>query len=100
MAGFGLGALGFNALQTLYINPANIAPVDGLFTTSEVIDRVPWVFLIMGGTYAAMQLIGSLMITLPPPDYGNINEPVHQVETEEPAAVSGATHTPTSSILR
>lgn len=79
VAGFGLGSLGFNALQTLYINPLNLSPQSTdpahpeqkYFTDPHVIGRTPWVFLIMGGTYATMQLIGSLLITDPPPGYGD-----------------------------
>lgn len=77
VAGFGLGALGFNALQTLYINPRNSKTFDGeYFTDPELISRVPWMFLLMGGIYAGIQLIGSLMITTPPPNYGQTDEKV------------------------
>ncbi len=114
VAGFGLGALGFNALQTLYINPDNIEPVDGHFTSPEVIERVPSIFLIMGGVYAVIQLIGSLLITFPPPDYENNNDPVKQVTnapvgqeevTNEPAvaysnSVSGGSTSSTGSMLQ
>ena len=82
VAGFGLGALGFNALQTFYINPENerTDKDSGIFTDPELINRVPWVFVIMGGTYAVIQLIGSLLITNPPPDYGMADEPSPQVD--------------------
>ena len=80
VAGFGLGALGFNALQTLYINPHNFNTNEGeYFTDPELISRVPWMFLIMGCIYAGIQLIGSLMITTPPPNY---DEPVTQATNE------------------
>lgn len=76
VSGFGLGALIFDAVQTGYINPDNVVatpqpehPDEKFFTDPELISRVPFVFLILGGTYAIMQLIGSLLITDPPPDY-------------------------------
>ena len=81
VAGFGLGALGFNAVQTFYINPENevVDKKTGLFKNSDLIGRVPWVFLIMGGTYAVMQLIGSLLITNPPAGYGSSDEAAPKV---------------------
>ena len=82
VAGFGLGALGFNALQTVYINPHNVAPhpdpdhpEQKYFIDPDLIERIPWTFIIMGGCFAVIQLIGSLLITDPPPDYGSKDEP-------------------------
>ena len=67
VAGFGLGALIFDQVQSYYVNPHNIkANDDGHFTDKELLDRVPYLFLVMGGTYAVMQLIGSLFIVNPP----------------------------------
>ena len=92
VAGFGLGALGFNAIQTVYINPDNLAPhptnpdnpEQKYFTDPDLIERTPWMFVIMGGSYAVMQLVGSLLITDPPPGYGSKDEPSSQEgEAEE-----------------
>ena len=70
VAGFGLGALIFDAVQTFYINPQNLsADSDKHFTEPELLDRVPTMFLILAGTYAVMQLVGSLLITNPPDEY-------------------------------
>ena len=67
VAGFGLGALVFDQVQSYYINPRNLKPNDdGYFTDRELLDRVPFLFLLMGGTYAVMQLVGSLLIVNPP----------------------------------
>lgn len=67
VAGFGLGALVFDQVQSYYVNPHNIKTnEDGYFTDKELLDRVPYLFLVMGGTYAVMQLIGSLFIVNPP----------------------------------
>ena len=104
VAGFGLGALGFNALQTVYINPHNVAPhpdpdrpEQKYFTDPDLLERVPWTFIIMGGTYAVMQLIGSLVITEPPPDYGSKDEPSsqeHETEGDVSSQVNGSTKLP------
>ena len=73
VSGFGLGALVFNPVQTLYINPHNIPSdpdpfgnIEKYFTDPDLIERVPNLFLILGVTFAVMQLIGSLLITNPP----------------------------------
>ena len=67
VAGFGLGALIFNQVQSYYINPDNLKPEsDGYFTDDDLLERVPYVFLILGGTYATMQFIGSMLIVNPP----------------------------------
>lgn len=66
VAGFGLGALIFDQVQSYYINPDNLKPKDDYFTNTELLDRVPYIFLILGGTYAVMQFVGSLFIVNPP----------------------------------
>lgn len=72
VAGFGGGAFVFNQVITSYINPNNLNPdidVKGeqFFSQSEVLDNVRSSFLVLGGIYAAMQLIGTIMICNPPP---------------------------------
>ena len=76
VSGFGLGALIFDAVQTGFVNPRNVVadpdPYDSeekYFTDPELLSRVPTLFLILGGTYAVMQLVGSLLVTDPPPSY-------------------------------
>ena len=67
VSGFGLGAVLFTYAQTLYINPHN-HPLsgDGYFTHPDVLSNVPLSFLIFGGVYLAMQMVGSLLLTNPP----------------------------------
>ena len=92
VAGFGLGALGFNAIQTVYINPDNLAPhptnpddpKQKYFTDPDLIERIPWMFVIMGGSYAVMQLVGSLLITDPPPGFGSEDEPSKKGDASPP----------------
>ena len=91
VSGIGLGALVINAIQTVYINPDNLAPhptnpdnpKQKYFTDPDLIERIPWMFVIMGGSYAVMQLIGSLLITDPPPGFGSEDEPSSQKSENE-----------------
>ena len=86
VAGFGSGALIFNAVQTFFINPDNYKsvptdpsnPDEKYYNQADLLDRVPLTFLVLAGTYAVMQLIGSLLITDPPEDYHS------QAPTETP----------------
>ena len=67
LAGLGLGALIFDPVQTAFINPDNLpGDADGYFKDDDLLDRVPLIFPILGGIYAVMQLIGSLLIVNPP----------------------------------
>jgi MFS family permease len=71
MAGFGLGPLIFNFVQTLYVNPDDLKPEIGedgehYFFDPDLIHRVPYVFLVLGGIFAGMQLVGSLLLVDPP----------------------------------
>ena len=82
VSGFGLGALAFSPVQTLYINPSNIPPVpdpydenQNHFTDLELLQRIPSMFLILGATFAVMQLIGVLLIADPPSGYLTDLEP-------------------------
>ncbi|XP_072035067.1 uncharacterized protein [Amphiura filiformis] len=73
MAGYGGGSFVFNQVQTAYINPNNVAPNISLpkhpdekyFDDPEVLDNVPYSFLILGAVYAVMQLIGVLLLSEP-----------------------------------
>ena len=69
VAGFGLSAIIFNTVQTGYINFENISIDEGkYFTNKLLLDRVPYIFLISGGTFAVLQLIGSIFLVNPPPE--------------------------------
>ena len=69
VAGFGLSALVFDPIQTTFINPHNRrSDKDGYFSHDEILDRVPTVFLLLGGIYVVLQVVGCLMIVDPPGD--------------------------------
>uniref|UniRef100_A0A7E4W2D7 MFS domain-containing protein n=1 Tax=Panagrellus redivivus TaxID=6233 RepID=A0A7E4W2D7_PANRE len=63
---FGVSAAIFTPIQTRLINPENYVAVNGYFSEPELLDRVPNVFLTLGGIYAIMQLIGLVFICDPP----------------------------------
>ncbi|XP_013385610.1 uncharacterized protein LOC106155360 isoform X2 [Lingula anatina] len=67
VAGFGGGAFIFNQVQTAYINPHNL-PVNSAryFTEKKLLERVPSCFLVLGGSYVAMQFVGILILFAPP----------------------------------
>ena len=73
LAGF-VGALIFSIVQTTYVKPENLMAHDSghredYFTDPDLLHRVPFLFLVLGGSYAGIQLVGSLLITNPPEDY-------------------------------
>lgn len=80
VAGFGLSASIFNAVQTAFINPENLfpnyapfleTPKEKYFTQEDLLERVPYCFLLLGGTYALMQFIGCIFLVNPPPSKTN-----------------------------
>ena len=74
LAGYGIGILSFDFVQTIFTNPSNI-PVgtsssdENYFSDPEVLNRIPYTFLVLGGSYAVLQLLGSVLLTDPPEDY-------------------------------
>lgn len=79
VAGFGLGALIYNAVQTTFVNPHNFPTHkdengEDYFTDPDLLHRVPIMFLLLGGSYAVLQVIGSLLITFPPEGYGTLEQ--------------------------
>ena len=67
-SGYGLSAFVFDQIQTAYINPDNVMiGDDGYWDNDEVLDRVPTIFVILGGVYLALQMVALTLITPPPP---------------------------------
>jgi len=87
VGGFGMGAFIFNTVQTTYLNPLNLSPEeDGYFSArqSQILDRVPSVFLLLGSIYTAMQLVAVFLITSPDEEDLTGNIPlVSQTEEQE-----------------
>ena len=75
VSGFGISSFIFTLIQTAYINPNNIPPDESLqdgsnekyFTDSELLNRVPYVFLILGGIFTSLQILASVFIVNPLP---------------------------------
>ncbi len=88
LAGFGLSALIFNLVQTIYVNPHNIDPVinpngEKYFVDSDLLQRIPKLFLILGGVFASMQLVGSLLLVYPPGQHTNTDQSYIRINTKE-----------------
>ncbi|KAK7467820.1 hypothetical protein BaRGS_00036964, partial [Batillaria attramentaria] len=72
--GFGVGSMIFNQIITVFVNPNNLAPnvqgEDGerYFGQEDILDRVPTLFLLLGGTYAVVQFTAFFLISDPPTD--------------------------------
>lgn len=71
------GALGgavFNQIVTHYINPNNFSPDAtwnteiSFFTQPQLLERVPSVFLVIGGIAFGSQILGLLLMKVPPND--------------------------------
>merc|ERR1719471_2694657 len=87
VGGFGMGAFIFNTVQTTYLNPLNLSPrEDGYFSAdqTDILDRVPSVFLLLGSIYTVMQLLAVLLISSPGEEELSGNIPlVTQIEEQE-----------------
>ena len=73
--GFASGGVVVPFVQTFFINPHNkkpdlildpSKPEEKYFTQREILDRVPYVFLIIGGICALFQLVALLFLNDPP----------------------------------
>ncbi|MBN2157541.1 MAG: OFA family MFS transporter [Candidatus Lokiarchaeota archaeon] len=77
VAGFGAGAFIFNLITKAFINPNNLDPtiintIDGkkyYEAVSPIIERVPWIFLLLGGIYLLMTVGGSFLLQNPEEGY-------------------------------
>ncbi|TGZ71330.1 hypothetical protein CRM22_002709 [Opisthorchis felineus] len=88
VAGFGMGALVFTPVQTAFINPHNVL-VDNVtrqFTDNEVLDRVPKVFLLLGGVLLGLQIIGFCLLRQTPTSEGPTEKSDTTATTKSPQA--------------
>lgn len=81
VGGFGLGALVFNPVISIFINPNNTSPTYAPYKNKPnetyfsdatgdkaLLDRVPYCFLFLGACFVVLQSIGCLLIRASPPD--------------------------------
>ena len=73
VAGIGLSALVFDPVQTVFVNPDNCVPTEEesgeyFFHQPELLDRVPYVFLVTGAIHVVMQVLGCIFLVNPEPD--------------------------------
>uniref|UniRef100_A0A914WAS0 Major facilitator superfamily (MFS) profile domain-containing protein n=1 Tax=Plectus sambesii TaxID=2011161 RepID=A0A914WAS0_9BILA len=97
VGGIGCSAFIFSPIQTKFINPHNYVPnKDGFFYQSDLLDRVPYVFLLLAGIFVALQLFGILFLVNPesvseatmPSESNDENEPLIVHDNEENAEIS------------
>lgn len=87
VSGFGLGALVFNQVQTAYLNPKNLTPnKNGYFENDDILNKVPTIFLLLGGVYFILQIIGAILLFSPQLEwnesYSNLLNSGSQYETD------------------
>ncbi|XP_068240494.1 oxalate:formate antiporter-like isoform X2 [Palaemon carinicauda] len=69
VGGFGLGALLSTTIQTYFLNPDNISPdSDGYFKDDSLLNRVPYVFFLLGCVFILMEYVGCILISTPTKD--------------------------------
>nr|CAH8869772.1 unnamed protein product [Trichobilharzia regenti] len=84
IGGFGAGAIIFTPIQTIYINPNNV-PINNVtkrFEDADLINRVPYVFLLIGGILLAIQIVGIIMMT-DKPKKKNIEVSIHDLKCSD-----------------
>ncbi|TGZ59186.1 hypothetical protein CRM22_009226 [Opisthorchis felineus] len=64
LGGFGGGALVFTPIQTAFINPNNVKinSTTKSFTDADLLNRVPYAFLLLAGITGSLQIIGFLLM--------------------------------------
>lgn len=66
VAGFGLGGTVFCKIQQLLVNPDDVPTTNGVFDDVEVLERIPTMFLWLPLIMFAMQVIGTILMRVPP----------------------------------
>uniref|UniRef100_A0A914EF74 Oxalate:formate antiporter n=1 Tax=Acrobeloides nanus TaxID=290746 RepID=A0A914EF74_9BILA len=66
IAGYGLTGFIFSPIETKFINPHNEkVNDDGYFTEENLLKRIPYMFLLIGGVTITMQIIGLTFVGSP-----------------------------------
>lgn len=76
VAGYGFGAAVWIPIETIFVNPKNIEAVnvtfeenaDKYFVEGSVLDAVPKLFLLLGGIFISLQLLGLMLLRTPEKD--------------------------------
>ena len=84
VSGYGFGSLFWVPIQTVFVNPKNVKAkidqncsyvdtdhedrCDFYFVDEDLLQRVPWMFVLLGGIYVAMGLVSVFLISDPPED--------------------------------
>ena len=87
ISGYGFGSLFWVPIQTVFVNPHNVKAVidsncsyinteheehcEFYFVDEDLLQRVPWMFALLGGIYVVMGIIAVLLISDPPEDVNN-----------------------------
>ena len=75
VAGYGFGAAIWIPIETAFVNPDNIEAVpvdpgdvnsDKYFEDPTILSNVPKLFLLLGGMFASLQIVGLSLIRIPP----------------------------------
>ena len=71
VAGYGFGSVIWNPLETAFVNPNNVSPVESdddsgkYFEDENVLSRVPYMFLLLGGCFFILQIVGFFLVREP-----------------------------------
>ncbi|XP_050402636.1 uncharacterized protein LOC126818959 isoform X2 [Patella vulgata] len=90
IAGFSFGGLVWNWMLSHFVNPDNLTPNQHLgyirvFNQTEILDRVPKMFLLLGTLTSVLQFIGiALAFTPPSVNYEDIN--LHELNNDSTGA--------------
>ncbi|CEM26310.1 unnamed protein product [Vitrella brassicaformis CCMP3155] len=87
-AGFGAGALVFNPVQTMFVNPEDVRPDAApyaetnpgelYFSDKALLNRVPNLFTLLASCYLVVQLIGCAFLENPPKEWASERLPLTQ----------------------
>ena len=65
LSGYGFGAAIWIPIETTFVNPNNIQAVgstDKYFEDPRILENIPKLFLLLGGIFVGLQLVGLLLI--------------------------------------
>eukprot|EP00091_Calanus_sinicus_P024411 TRINITY_DN8725_c0_g1_i2.p1 TRINITY_DN8725_c0_g1~~TRINITY_DN8725_c0_g1_i2.p1 ORF type:complete len:287 (-),score=51.23 TRINITY_DN8725_c0_g1_i2:638-1498(-) len=99
ISGYGFGSLFWVPIQTVFVNPQNVkAEIDNdcpyidtdheekcefYFVNEDLLQRVPWMFVLLGGIYVVMGILAFFPISDPPEDNINFKTLIDQHSDEK-----------------